>query len=383
MKNYPHQDKFLADNPNKALLAWDTGTGKTYASIMWIKARPNQNFLIIVPKNIKGKWLKDVEDYKLNALRITVLTKEEYKKQNCTAIDGIVVDEADFFGSALFMPGRSKLAEKLYSDIRNNNIKHVLLMTATPFKSAPHTIHTLLSYIGNGPLWKDWQRATYDLKMLPYLPRPAYIPNKGWRFYALDYAKPRMYTAKISDIATVPTQHNDVIEIKTNKPTEILSDNPTSEWHEYARAENGKEKLDWIKDYIRGKSKVVIVCRYKEQIATYAKELQKDREVFILTGDTKNQDEEIRLAKESFECVFLIQAGIGAGFQLAEKKSEYYNFSHMIFASMSFSHRDYVQMQGRILRGDALQENWYTYLIGGACDKSVHKRVMLGEDFKL
>ena len=379
---YPFQEKFLSDNPNKALLAYETGCGKTLTAILWMKKRPVKH-LIIVPKNIKGKWQRDMLLHP--DINCEVITKEDFKKYDSKDIPSLVVDEADFFGSALFIKGRSKLAEKLYNVIKVNN-PFTLLLTATPYRNAPHTIHTLLCYIHEAPAWKTWQGMCYELKMLPYLPRPAYIPTKEWRKVALVYSLPRIYTARISEIATIPTQHKGIVKIKTTplSPLDAVSDTAVGVWHEKARAESGKEKLEWIKEYVKGHNKTVIVCRYKEQIAYYASELEKYREVFTLTGDVNDQDSVIEDAKRAFECVLIIQASIGAGFQLAEATEKgYYNFSHMIFASMSFSHRDYIQMQGRILRGDALQENFYTFLLGGPCDKSVYDRVMLGEDFTI
>lgn len=378
-----YQQDFIDDNKDRDFLAFDTGTGKTLCALMWMYKRPNIHHLIVVPKNIKGKWTKDVKEY--GGVTCTIVTKEEFKKLSKEALSiygGVIIDEADYFGSPLFLKGRSQLAEHMYNFIKDNN-PNILLLTATPFRSAPHTIHTLLTYIGEAPPWKDWQRMCYELKHLPYLPAPAWMPKKNWRKLALTYALPRIRVAKLSDIAEVPTQYEDEVSIPTPKPDpmSIVADNPVSEWHEYARAENGKEKLDWIKEYIRGRSKVVVVCRYKSQIEMYAKELSKITEVFVLTGETKKPDEEIEEAKKAFECVFFIQASIGAGFQLAEKG--YYNFSHMIFASLPFAHRDYKQLKGRILRGDCLQENRYKHLIGGPKDRSVYQRIMLGEDFNI
>jgi superfamily II DNA or RNA helicase len=103
--------------------------------------------------------------------------------------------------------------------------------------------------------------------------------------------------------------------------------------------------------------------------------LSKEREVFVVTGGTKDQEATIKAARESFECYLLIQADLGAGFELPE-------FSYMIFASLSFSVRSLTQMKGRVLRINALKSNWYTYLIGGKCDESVYKRVVVdGQDY--
>ncbi len=150
---------------------------------------------------------------------------------------------------------------------------------------------------------------------------------------------------------------------------------PILSWHDKARAESGDKKLAFIKDYARDKRKVVIVSRYLSTIKDYADKLSKEREVFVLTGDTKDQEETIKDARESFECYMLIQADLGAGFELPE-------FSHMVFVSLSFSVRSLTQMKGRILRINALKSNWYTYLIGGKCDESVYNRVVKeGLDF--
>lgn len=391
IKLYPHQQEFYDDNPNKALLAFDTGCGKTFSALLWISKRTKERHLVIVPKNILGKWQKDIAEYLDKKINVEVLTKEQFKKyapkkgQEATSI---IVDEADFFGSQLFSKGRSKLAEALYDYLRSNKIENVLLMTATPLRSAPHTIHTLLTYIGKAPIWKDWRDRCYSLEARPYLQMPAYLPIKKWRKIAVEYAQSRIYTAKLGDIATVPKQYEEVVNIKIPVPTDIVEETAVGEWHAYARAEQGMPKLEWIMEYIKDKSKVVIVCRYKSQIEEYAKELQSIREVFVLTGDTTDQDREIREAKESYECVLLVQASVGAGFQLAEDRTKkgnekFYNFSHMIFASMSFTHRDWVQMRGRILRADSLQENWYVYLLGGRKDKLVYEKVMSGEDYKI
>jgi superfamily II DNA or RNA helicase len=374
MELYPHQKKFLDDSPDNALLAWDVGTGKTLAAILWLKKKNKVINLVIVPKNIKAKWERDMADYPL--LPCEIVTKEEFKKRPIEKpVDCIVFDEADYAGSALFTKGRSILSEHLYKTIKAH-MPYVLLMTATPFRNSPHTIHTLLSYIRQAPVWKEWQNKTYDLVKLPFMPRMGWMPKKKWREYAVAYARPRMYVVKISDVATVPTQHEQVINVPTSRPIGITADNDAALWHAYARAESGKEKIAWIKEYIQGKSKVVIVCRYKSQIADYEKELAHDREVYVLTGDTKDPDAVIRAARDSFEGIFIIQADLGAGFELPE-------YSHMIFASCSFSHRSLVQMKGRMLRINAMHENWYTVLIGGRCDKSVWNRLELGQDFDI
>lgn len=271
------------------------------------------------------------------------------------------------------------MAEKLYKMIQDQQIEHVLLLTATPYRNQPHSIHTLLSYIGKAPRWKEWQANTYEIKILPYLPRPAWMPQKNWRKYAINYATPRIYTAKMSDIFDVPTQHEEHFDIPTEKlsPFQRKADTPVGEWHETAKRETDKEKLDWIRDYARGKSKIIISCRYKEAIKMYEKELSKDYKVYVVTGETKDQEGVIREAENDPECILIVQADIGAGWEAP-------SFSYMIFANLSFSYRSYIQMKGRILRANRLKENFYVHLVGGKCDKEVYNRIVeMHEDFTI
>lgn len=379
MELYPHQKKFLDDNPDKALLAFETGTGKSLCALEWMKApeREYELHLLVVPKNIKDKWEEDCRKHGVR--NYTVVTKEKFKQIDTKDYTSIIVDEADFFASPLFTKGRSQMAEKLYKMIAEQEIEHVLLLTATPYRNQPHSIHTLLSYIGQAPRWKEWQAKTYELKVLPYLPRPAWMPQKQWRKYAIAYATPRIYTAKMSDLFTVPTQHEDKYDIPTAKldPMDRVAMTPVGEWHESAKRETDIEKLDFIKEYIRGKSKIIISSRYKDSLKMFEKELSKTHKVYLVTGETKDQESVIREAEADPECILLVQADIGAGWEAP-------SFSYMIFANLSFSVRSYNQMRGRILRANKLKENWYVHLVGGEHDEAVYKRVIeMNTDFTL
>jgi superfamily II DNA or RNA helicase len=365
MKLYDHQQRFIDQDPDRALLCWEVGTGKTLAACMWMKLRPDISFVVVCPKQILKMWTDAVR-----STTAVVVTKEQYKKYTAP-YSGIVVDEADQgFGSPLFTKGRSAMATTLYTWIRAHDTAPVLLLSGTPIRNSPHTAHTLLTYIQKAPTWKEYRAKQYELISRPYQPRPFYSPLKGWQKVAAKMITDNAYVANLSDIADVPEQHNDMVRVK-----EMAVIAPT--WHDFARAESGAKKLAWIRNYVKDKRKVVIVSRYLSTIEAYAKELSKDRQTFVLTGSTPDQEGTIKEARESFENFFIVQAGLGSGFELPE-------FSHMIFVSLSFAVRDLVQMKGRVLRINALKSNWYTYLIGGRCDESVYKRVVVeGQDFKI
>jgi superfamily II DNA/RNA helicase len=119
---------------------------------------------------------------------------------------------------------------------------------------------------------------------------------------------------------------------------------------------------------------VLVVAHYVEQVESLAKALAKDRQVFMVHGGVKNQESLLKEANDSDECYLVIQASLGAGFDAD-------SFSCVIFASMSYRARDFVQMKYRVRRIHNLHPVEYYYLIGGRCDKGVYKTIMLGRDF--
>jgi hypothetical protein len=123
-----------------------------------------------------------------------------------------------------------------------------------------------------------------------------------------------------------------------------------------------------------GYRKVIVVAYYREQIDDYVARIGDNRQVFVLTGSVKNQDAVIQDAREADDCVFIIQAQMGAGFDAGE-------FSVVIFASMSFRYVDYVQMKGRVKRINNLHENTFIYLLGGKNDQAVYNSIQQNKDF--
>ncbi len=125
MTLWPHQERVIRENPKKAILAHEMRTGKSLIAATWIDL-PEQagNTYIVTPKQNKRDWIK-------MGTKATVLTKEEFKKFKPTIVKptAIVVDEAHYFASALFIrkgKGRSQLASALYSLVKDNPDMHVL-----------------------------------------------------------------------------------------------------------------------------------------------------------------------------------------------------------------------------------------------------------------
>ena len=60
IKLWAHQEKFL-NNPNDfAILCWETGCAKTFTSKLWLKQNGrDKNPVVICPKQIRANWKED------------------------------------------------------------------------------------------------------------------------------------------------------------------------------------------------------------------------------------------------------------------------------------------------------------------------------------
>ena len=366
MNLLPHQERVLKQNPAKALLNHEMRTGKTLIGAKWVDL-PEQagNTFIITKKSNKKSW----KDMKTKAM---VLTKEEFKKvasdiQNPTAI---VVDEVHHFASSLFVPPRSQLATALYTLLQQYPDCHFLGLSGTMVRNSPWSFHTLLCYIGIYKPWKEWRAIFFEKVALPFLAYPIWMPRDNWR----DLMKP--YVEKYTDIVALkdvvdflPPVTPRIIKIK-QKPYKVPTDEVVTWHHEHMHEQQGKVKE--ILDL--GYKKIILVCYYTEQIDYLAKELAKEKLVFVLDGRTKYPEKVITEAQEADECYFIVQSGCGEGW-------DGYQFGAMVFVSMDWTYVSNVQMHGRQRHPKHLRDIEIIYLIGGKWDQKILNSYLAAENF--
>jgi len=372
-KLWKHQEAFLTKNPDRGLLLWEVGLGKSRAACEWIKKRPDMAALVVCPKALIDKWRKDLAEVGAVA---HVTSRDTVKILDISKYRALVLDEAQDFASPLFSKARSARATKIYNHVKNHPSTHVLLLTATPVRSTPWNIHTLACYIGR--FWPVKEFRDEFEYMSSLFGRMHYELVKDWRLRVRKYVESVADIVLLRDCADVPVQESRVISIPWTKKQEkelgVEYLEPAKEWHERHRRENGAEKLAELKKLVAGYRKVIVVAYYTAQIEEYAREIGRERQVFVLSGATKNQGEVISAAQAADDCVFFLQASMGAGFDAD-------SFSVMIFASQSFKFVDEIQTKGRILRMHNLHANEYIYLLGGKCDRSVYETIQAGHDF--
>jgi superfamily II DNA or RNA helicase len=359
-----HQQRFIDSNPNKALLCWEMRTGKSLPATMWGQLR-SDNCIVVCPKQL-------VNDWKTLAPFATVFSKEQFKKnwKTIKKPSALIVDECHTFASPLFTKNRSQLATAMYSFVKDNPEMGVLLLSATPIRNDPSSLHTLLCYIGVYIPWKDWRDVFYELQYRPYLPRPAYFPKSNWRITI------RTVLEKYADIVSLkdcvdylPPVTSEIVKIDTPKYIR-----PTDEEYRWTNEHQHEQinKAEYIKSL--GYRKIIIACHYTFQIDELKKILEKERPVFVLDGRTKDPDLVKKQAKEADECYWILQSSMGFGLDA-------WMFGALVFASMSHTALHHTQMTGRMTSVDYPKPIFMYYLIGGIWDKRIYDSIIKNQDF--
>jgi hypothetical protein len=360
----PHQQRVIDKNPRKAILAFEMRVGKTLPACFWIDhpCRAGNTFIITPKQNVK--------DWERMKTRARILTKEQFKKTEIINPTALVVDEAQAFASGLFTKQRSQMSTALYELVKKYPNMDILLLTATPIRQDPWSLHTLLCFIGVYYPFKEWRKEFFSLTKLPFLLFPAWLPNNDWRIKIRKYLEKHCDIVSLKDIVPyLPPAETIIVKVKTPKYVRPVDQVVTwADEHRHEQSEKIKEIL------ALGYRKLIVVCHYTSQIDEYEKELSKEKPVFILDGRTKDADAVKKTAQQADDCYFIVQASMGFAF-------DGYMFGAIVFASMSHSCLAHTQMTGRLRHFEHLHPVFYYYLIGGRWDQRIYDCIDRGKDF--
>jgi superfamily II DNA or RNA helicase len=394
---YAHQQRMVDSSPDKHLLAFSTGTGKTITAISLVNGKEDCDaVLVICPKTNVVQWAREIEKYIAEGMYVSVISKEEFKKQVkfLDRYDAVIVDEAHYFAGMT-----SQLAKSLFWYMEKHDIKYRYLATATPYLSSPLNIFTLAKHLGY-----KWNYINFKHKFF-------YEINMGGR--VIPQLRPNMEgevaklvqligtTVDMKEVAVVPEQTHDMelVELTDEQSAaieEVFDPQFIVRWTKKHQIENGfqymgkfnkdglletykNNKVARLVELARTEPKIIIVCRYKAQIQYYADKIGRmldEKPIYILDGNSKDKQSVIDRANAEKTCVLLVQASCSAGYELP-------TFRTMVFASMSFSYVDYKQMIGRNLRINHLEENKYLHLVAEGVDMDVYRCIMRKEDFSM
>lgn len=391
---YIHQTDILKLNPAKYLLCWDTGVGKTLAAILW--GNQFKTVLIICPKHLVKQWQRAIGEHGKRGVTYTVISKEQFRINWDTvpACEAIIGDEAHYFAGM-----KSALSKNLIKYIKKHSINFIWLLTATPYMSTPWNIYRLAQILGYK--WNYWEfsnRFFFHVRMGPRM-IPQVRPNIEEDIAAL--VNKIGNTVDIYEHFDVPEQNFLEPEffaltkaqekmIKTLKGEEV---NPAVRYNYIHQVENGalkardgfSENMEFecdknkrIEELLDEHKKIAIIAKYTLQLHTLkALAEKKGKKVFLINGEVKDKDTVALAAEAAEEAVVLINASCSEGYELP-------SFGFIVFASFSFSYKDYKQIIGRFLRGNKLKKNTYLPLVvEGSVDHASYLSVLKKEDFDI
>lgn len=382
---YNHQKKILEILPKKILLAWETGTGKSIAIIKLIEQVGN--FYIICPKSIKEKWIRDVEKFSIDAI---VLTKEEFKKKVRTLEPrNLAIDESHFFYGM-----KSQLSKSLIAYIKVHNPQYVWCATATPVRSTPWDAYRMSQILGTTYKYNQFRDTFFEQRY--FGGRSVMVPRNNTDDDLMQLVARHADIVRLDECVDVPDQVDVVDSIPLTKEQEKLEEEiydvePIVYFTRKHMLENGifvnsegertilsNNKFEKILDYSYERNKILVFCRYTDQVHALETFLKKktNKNVYVITGKVNNRQELFDRFESDKKSIIIIQSAISAGFELPSADM-------CIFCSLSFSYVDYKQGRGRVLRINKLKKNTYVHLVTEGVDQDVYDAIMKKQDFNL
>jgi superfamily II DNA or RNA helicase len=396
IKLFKHQQDLLNLAPDKWMLMWGTGSGKSLAAIELCKQKCGST-LVICPKSLVSKWQDDVKE----EVGFVIVSKENFKKHaiNLPRFENICCDEAHFFSNY-----KSGMTKALLAYLEKHNPPRIYLLTATPWLSSAWNIYTYAMIFGMKWQWFKFNQTFFDkIKMgNRWIP----VPKKRVNGVPLaDYVAKLLTrfgnSIKLEDCFDVPEQ---IFQYETfgltreqrgaiNAITDILPIVRFTKEHQicggtikgdtYTLTQRfNAEKLDRLLELVGEQDNISIVCRYNEEI-NYIYETIKSkfpgRSIFRLTGAISGTERHyiVEQINKATDAIVIVNAACSEGWEIP-------HVPLMVFYSYDFSLKNYIQMLGRIQRAGHIKKNVYLSLVvKDSMDEKIYQSVAINKkDFQ-
>lgn len=393
VKLYPHQALAVKESRDKWGLWFRQRVGKTAPAICLANERC-KSALIISPKQIKNKWINEVVVWGNGICDFKVISKEDIRLgKNVDKREAILVDEAHMaFGNY-----KSQTYKALYKYIQDNQIKYVWLLTGTPMTASNWCVYSYAKLLGINYNWKKWQEHfNFPIKMGN---RIIWQPKKGMENELQRILKSMGTVIDLKDITYVAEDEETIESFALNLAQkklikEMFDPMPIVRYGRQWQLESGVLKSDGYRETIsipcdkdkrlielvKDTEKIIIVCRYHDQIDKYIDILRPlGREIYEISGRVKRTAADIAPEAENDpSAIVIIQAETYAGYDLK-------SFNTMVFASMSYSFVAYDQVCSRIKAIGKTTPCEYIYFIteGDSLDRAVYESVKKKQDFSI
>lgn len=386
---FDHQKKLVDQFPRKILLCWDTGIGKTLASIM-LSNKGQSKTLIICPKALKKQWEISMGSY--STVEHLVITKEEFKRDinEIARFDCLIVDEAHYFFGM-----KSVLSKALIFYLKKWQPKYLYLLTATPYRSSPWDVYRMLEIMGRKILWPTFYRQFFYEVSMGMRKVPMAKKTEKAKNDLITLIKSVGSVVSLEDCFDVPEQTFDVIYLELTKAQKkaiekIEAVMPIERYGQEHQITGGVTKGDEYKEgemfetnkipvlleLIRDNPRIMVVCKYRAEINMLKDIILEEfdnnkKEVAEIHGDVKDRHLILQAFDKLDDYVLLVAAQCSEGWELPECPL-------MVFYSHDWALTNFIQIKGRILRANHLKKNIYISLVcKDTIDEDVYRTVVI------
>lgn len=400
MNLYTHQQKLVDECPQKHLLMWNCGTGKT-PTLIKMANKVSNSALVICPKMLKTNWLREIKKWSRKDFIWDVMSKEEFRR-DYKKIEGrncVIMDEMHFMANY-----KSQLHKAVASYLNIYKTEYIYGATATPYLREAMNTYSLGKLFGKehqGWTFPKFQnRFYYKVKMGG---RRVPMPKKDQESKDLlvQLTQSLGSTIKLEDCADVPesvfrTEYFDLTKKQEKAIKEVDDITHIVYWTKVHQICGGTlkgdeynvpqsfdcQKLDRIVDLTTENPKMAIVARYNGELYRIQERLKEEGiEAHVINGKTPLQEKDDIISKanntDTKNIVILIQAACSEGYNLT-------GIPTMVFYSHDFSLKNWVQMIGRIQRINALQKCLYISLVvQNNIDEDVYDKLQSKKDFQI
>lgn len=400
---YEHQQKIIDESPDKVGLFWGCGTGKTLTAIK-LAEKKKCNALVICPKSLKENWKREIDRFGDGIIEWKIISKEEFKKyaMELPKYNTVIWDEAHY-ASGL----KSQIHKITYKYITYWKVEHFYLLTATPYMANCWSVFALGKLLGHDWKWHHWNRTFFYEIRLGKKPEPGKPDRRrriskqknGIENKIAEIVNRIGVTARIEDLFDVPEQvfldeFFDLTSEQKKAMENVVETHPVVEFTKYHQICGGSlkgdgytedqffkcDKLDRLLELIKENKKIMVICSYNNEIQYIEKKIRskyKDKQIFIINGAIKDKDMVVQAAENVREGVVLANSKCSEGYNLP-------SIPIMIFYSLDFSLKNYIQILGRIQRGDHIKKNIYIHMTTkNSIDTDVYKCMINKEEFHI
>ena len=409
MELYKHQQKILDEAPDKCGLWMEPRTGKTPLSIRLACAKV-KSCLLIVPNHIKEQWQEEVETWRDTDCKFYVYSKERFRIDSISGVVNkgrrktllfsnkipackmVIIDEVHRQASNY----KNKFFKTIEDYIKRYNIKYIYLLSGTPWNKNPWSVYSYGILLGKD--WNYWKWITTFFIQVKYGPRSFYKPNEKMFPQLITLLQKIGITQKLKDITGKIDDYYEVENFDLNTEQkrlikEVVDSTPMARYVKYHQLEQGCLKSDGyteelifdcekdtrVSELIDDNPKLIIVCRYLNQIQKYEQLAQeKNRRFYTIRGGQKLSAPEVaKRANADENAIVFIQADCSDGYDLQ-------SFSVMVFVSMAYSFISYKQIKDRMKSMKKKEPCQYIHMLtrgSKSIDQGIYKSIKAGQDF--